>query len=244
MLPLGKGAPMIFRQLFEPQSSAYTYLIGCERTREAVLIDPVLETVERDLALLDGFDLALKYTIETHIHADHVTGAARLRDQTGSKAAVPEKSQAEHADLAVREGEPIVFGDLEIEPLYTPGHTDDHHAYLLRTGEGVRVFTGDALMIDGCGRTDFQNGDAATLYRSVHDKIFILPEDTLIYPGHDYQQRRVSSVGQERARNPRLGGGKTLDEFVAIMNGLNLPRPKRMDEAVPANRECGEVQSV
>ena len=235
---------MIFRQLFEPQSSAYTYLVGCERTREAVLIDPVLETVERDLALLAELGLTLKYTIETHIHADHVTGAARLRQETGSKAAVPEKSNADHVDLPVREGEAIAVGDLSLNPLYTPGHTDDHYAYLLEAAAGSRVFTGDALMIDGCGRTDFQNGDAATLYRSVHEKIFALPEDTLVYPGHDYQQRRVSSVGQEKARNPRLGGGRSLGEFVAIMNGLNLPRPKKMDVAVPANRECGEVQAV
>ena len=235
---------MIFRQLFEPSSSTYTYLLACERTREAVLIDPVMETVERDLALINELGLTLKYTVETHIHADHVTGAARLREKTGSKAAVPEKSNADHADVAVREGEPIMFGDFKLEPLYTPGHTDDHHSYLLHSADGSRVFTGDALMIDGCGRTDFQNGDAATLHRSVHDKIFSLPEDTLVYPGHDYQQRRVSSVGQEKARNPRLGGGKTIDEFVAIMNGLNLPRPKKMDVAVPANRECGEIQAV
>ena len=235
---------MIFRQLFEPNSSAYTYLIACERTREAALIDPVLETAERDLALIRELGLTLKYTIETHIHADHVTGAARLRDATGSKAAVPEKSAADHVDVPVRDGEAIAIGGLKLEPLYTPGHTDDHYAYLLRSADGSRVFTGDALMIDGCGRTDFQNGDAATLYRSVHEKIFTLPDDTLVYPGHDYQQRRVSSVGQEKARNPRLGGGKTIDEFVAIMNGLNLPRPKKMDVAVPANRECGEVQGA
>jgi glyoxylase-like metal-dependent hydrolase (beta-lactamase superfamily II) len=235
---------MIFRQLFEPQSSTYTYLIACDRTREAVLIDPVLETVERDLALLAELGLTLKYTVETHIHADHVTGAARLREETGSKAAVPEKSAAEHVGLPVREGITIAFGDLHLQPLYTPGHTDDHHAYLFRGSDGWRVFTGDALMIDGCGRTDFQNGDAATLYHSVHDKIFTLPEDTLVYPGHDYQQRRVSSVGQEKARNPRLGGGKSLGEFVALMNTLNLPRPKKMDVAVPANRECGEIQAA
>ena len=233
---------MIFRQLFEPQSSAYTYLVACEETREAALIDPVLETADRDLALLEELGLELKYTLETHIHADHVTGADRLRDATGSKAAVPEKSDAHHVDLPVREGEAIHVGKLRIEPLYTPGHTDDHHAYLVANGEGARVFTGDVLMIDGCGRTDFQNGDAATLYRSVHEKIFTLAGDTLVYPGHDYQQRRVSSVAQECARNPRLGGGKSLEEFVAIMAGLNLPRPKRMDVAVPANRECGEVQ--
>jgi sulfur dioxygenase len=233
---------MIFRQLFEPQSSAYTYLIGCEETGEAALIDPVLETVERDLALLEQLGLTLKYTIETHIHADHVTGAARLRELTGSKAAVPEKSVAAHVDVQLREGDAIEIGPLTLEPFYTPGHTDDHHVYLLRSADGARVFTGDALMIDGCGRTDFQNGDAATLYRSVHEKIFALADDTLVYPGHDYQQRRVSTVAQERARNPRLGGGKTVNEFVAIMRGLNLSRPMKMDVAVPANRACGEVQ--
>jgi sulfur dioxygenase len=235
---------MIFRQLVEPESSTYTYLIGCEETREAALIDPVLEAADRDLALIEELGLTLKCTVETHIHADHVTAADRLRDATGSKAAVPEKGGARNADISVREGEPILIGKLRLEPLYTPGHTDDHHAYLLRTSEGARLFTGDALMIDGCGRTDFQNGDPATLYRSVHDKFFTLPDDTLVYPGHDYQQRFVSSIGQEKARNPRLGGGKTVEEFVEIMNSLNLPRPKKMDVAVPANRECGEVQGA
>jgi glyoxylase-like metal-dependent hydrolase (beta-lactamase superfamily II) len=235
---------MIFRQLFEPESSTYTYLVACEETREAALIDPVLETVDRDLALIAELGLKLKFTLETHIHADHVTGASRLRERTGSKAAVPEKSYAAHSDVPVREGEAIAVGKLTVEPLYTPGHTDDHHAYFIRSADGGRVFTGDALMIEGCGRTDFQNGDAATLYGSVHKKIFTLPEDTLVYPGHDYHQRRVSSVAQEKARNPRLGGGKTVEEFVAIMAGLNLPRPKKMDVAVPANRECGEVQTA
>lgn len=234
---------MIFRQLFEPESSTYTYLIGCETTRDAALIDPVLETVERDLALLEKLGLKLRYTVETHLHADHVTGAARLRGATGSKAAVPEKSAAAHADVHVREGESIVIGTLILEPIYTPGHTDDHHAYLLRSSDAMRVFTGDALMIDGCGRTDFQNGDPARLYRSVHEEIFVLPDDTLVYPGHDYQQRRVSTVAQEKARNPRLGAGKSLDEFVTIMNELKLPRPRKMDYAVPANRQCGELGS-
>jgi sulfur dioxygenase len=233
---------MIFRQLVEPLSSTYSYLIACDETREAALIDPVVEAVDRDLALLGELGLTLKFTIETHIHADHVTGAARLREITGSKAAVPEKSGAAHVDVPVREGEALAVGTLTLEPLYVPGHTDDHHAYVLRSSDGTRLFSGDALMIDGCGRTDFQNGDAATLYRSVHDKFFTLPDDTLVYPGHDYQHRFVSSIGQEKARNPRLGGGTTLDEFVAIMNSLNLPRPKKMDVAVPANRACGEVQ--
>ena len=151
---------MIFRQLFEPISSAYTYLIGCDETREAALIDPVLETVDRDLALLRELGLALKYTLETHIHADHVTGADRLRDATGSKVAVPQESGARQVDVAVREGEPIMVGTLSLDPLYVPGHTDDHHAYLLRGNDALRVFTGDALMIAGCGRTDCQNGDS------------------------------------------------------------------------------------
>jgi sulfur dioxygenase len=232
---------MIFRQLFEPNSSAYTYLVACEAERQAVLIDPVLETVERDLQLLGELGLALKYTLESHIHADHVTGAARLRDATGCQCGVPAESRADHVDLDVREGQPIAVGKLYLQPLYTPGHTDDHHCYLVEAAEGTRVFTGDALMIDGCGRTDFQNGDAATLYRSVQDKLFALPDDTLVYPGHDYQQRRVSSIGQEKARNPRLGAGRTLDEFVAIMAALDLPHPKMMDVAVPANRECGDL---
>jgi glyoxylase-like metal-dependent hydrolase (beta-lactamase superfamily II) len=232
---------MLFRQLFEPVSSAYTYLIACKETREAALIDPVLEMTERDLRLLQDLGLTLKYTIETHIHADHVTGAARLRELTHCKAAVPERSAAVHVDLPVREGEPIVVGKLRLEPLYTPGHTDDHHAYFLEAGGCARIFTGDVLMIDGCGRTDFQNGDAATLYRSVHEKIFALPDDTLVFPGHDYQHRRVSSVAQERERNPRLGGAKSLAQFVEIMDGLDLPRPKKMDVAVPANLACGQT---
>lgn len=232
---------MLFRQLFEPQASAFTYLIGCEQTGCAALIDPVVETLDRDLRLLGELGLKLLYTIETHIHADHVTSAAMLRERTGSKAAVPRKSNARNDDVEVAEGEPILVGTLSLLPLYTPGHTDDHHCYFLDVPGGARLFTGDALLIDGCGRTDFQNGDAATLYRSVHDKLFSLPDDTLVYPGHDYQGRRVSSIGQEKTRNPRLGGGKRLEEFIAIMAGLKLAHPRMMDVAVPANRLCGEL---
>jgi glyoxylase-like metal-dependent hydrolase (beta-lactamase superfamily II) len=232
---------MLFRQLFEPQSGAYTYLLGCRHAGEAALIDPVLETVERDLEALSELGLSLTCTIETHIHADHVTGAARLRALTGCKCALPARSGAACVDLAIEEGVEIAIGALRLQPLYTPGHTDDHFCYLLEEEGGARLFTGDALLIDGCGRTDFQNGDAATLYRSVHDKLFALADDTLVYPGHDYQQRRVSSIGQEKARNPRLGGGKTLDEFVAIMAALDLPRPRKMDVAVHANRACGQL---
>jgi glyoxylase-like metal-dependent hydrolase (beta-lactamase superfamily II) len=232
---------MLFRQLFEPEASAYTYLLACEQTGQAALIDPVLETVERDLDLIQSLGLTLACTIETHIHADHVTGAGRLRALSGSKAGFPARSGAEFVDFTIDEGQPVAIGDIALRPLYTPGHTDDHHSYLVESAGTARVFTGDALLIEGCGRTDFQAGDAATLYRSVHEKILGLPEDTLIYPAHDYNQRHVSSVGQELARNPRLGGGKTVDEFVAIMAALNLPRPKKMDVAVPANKACGEV---
>lgn len=232
---------MIFRQLFEPVSSTFTYLIACEQTGKAALIDPVLETVERDLDAIRDLGLTLDCTIETHIHADHVTGAGRLRALSGSKAGFPAASGAEFVDFTIAEAEPLAVGELRLRPIYTPGHTDDHHCYLIESGDGARVFTGDALLIEGCGRTDFQNGDAATLYRSVRDRIFGLPEDTLVYPAHDYNNRHVSSVGQERERNPRLGNGKTLDEFIEIMAGLNLPRPKKIDVAVPANRACGEV---
>jgi glyoxylase-like metal-dependent hydrolase (beta-lactamase superfamily II) len=235
---------MIFRQLFEPVSSTYTYLVGCEQTGEAMLIDPVLETVERDLGVIRDLGLRLECTLETHIHADHVTGAGRLRSLAGSKAGFPEASGAELVDFTIAEGTPVGIGELQLRPLYTPGHTDDHHVYLLDGDGAARLFTGDALLIEGCGRTDFQNGDAATLYRSVHEKIFALGDETLVYPAHDYNQRQVSSVGQEKARNPRLGSGKSVDEFVAIMAALNLPRPKKIDIAVPANRECGEIQTA
>jgi len=232
---------MLFRQLFEPISSTYTYLLACEETGEAVLIDPVLETVERDLDLVSSLGFRLSSTLETHIHADHVTGAGRLRALAGSRAGFPGASSAEGVDFTIAEGQPVTVGSLVLRPLFTPGHTDDHHAYLIETGSEAHIFTGDALLIEGCGRTDFQNGDAATLYRSVHEKIFALPEETLVYPAHDYNQRRVSSVAQERARNPRLGNGKSLEEFVAIMAALNLHRPRKMDIAVPANRACGEL---
>ena len=235
---------MIFRQLFEPISSTYTYLVGCEQSGQAVLIDPVLESVERDLGLIQDLGLTLACTIETHIHADHVTGAGRLRALTGSKAGFPQASGAEFVDFTIAEGTPVAIGELALRPLFTPGHTDDHHAYLIEAGGSARLFTGDALLIEGCGRTDFQNGDAATLYRSVHDKIFALGDETLVYPAHDYNQRFVSSVGQEKARNPRLGGGKSVDEFIAIMAGLNLPRPKKIDVAVPANRKSGEIETA
>ena len=232
---------MLFRQLFEPGASAYTYLLACEQTGQAALIDPVLEAVERDLALIRSLGLTLSCTIETHVHADHVTGAGRLRALAGSRAGFPAASGAEFVDFTICENQPIAIGDTHLRPIYTPGHTDDHHCYLFESGDVTRIFTGDALLIEGCGRTDFQNGDPATLYRSIHDKIFSLDDDALVYPAHDYHHRHVSSIAQERERNPRLGTGKSEDEFVAIMTNLDLPPPAMMAIAVPANRMCGEI---
>ncbi len=227
---------MIFRQLFEELSSTYTYLVGNTETGEALLVDPVLPTWQRDLEVLRDLGLKLAYTVETHIHADHITSAKLLKREVGSEIAGPARDALGCADIGLEEGQPLALGGVELQPLHTPGHTDSHLAYVV----GDRVLTGDALLIDGCGRTDFQNGDARALFTAVTDKLFSLPDDTLVYPAHDYQGRRVSSIAQEKRRNPRLGGGKTIEEFIQIMNDLNLPYPKFIDYAVPGNRACGE----
>lgn len=226
---------MIFRQLYEPLSSTYTYLLGDEQTGQALLIDPVITGMERDLAEIHRLGLKLAYTIETHIHADHITAALELKRMVGSRIAAPAHDHLPCADVGVEEGKPLSIGGITLQPLHTPGHTDGHFAYLLNE----RIFTGDALMIDGCGRTDFQNGDADALYKSVREKLFVLPDETLVYPGHDYNKRFVSTIAQEKARNPRLGGDKTLEEFKHIMANLNLPYPKFIDYAVLGNRQCG-----
>ncbi len=226
---------MIFRQLFEPVSSTYTYLLGCERTHQALLIDPVVEEVETYIALLKELGLTLVYTLETHVHADHVTGAALLRERLGSKGVVHRDAGAECADVLVTDGESLQVGDIHIEVRHTPGHTNADVSYVA----GDRVFTGDALLIGGCGRTDFQQGDAGRLYDSIHEKLFTLPPDTLVYPVHDYNGNTVSTIKQEQAKNPRLGGGKTRAEFIQIMRDLKLPYPKQIDRALSANQACG-----
>ena len=231
---------MIFRQLFETSSSTYTYLLGCSDSGRALLVDPVLETVDRDLAVLQDTGLMLVATLETHVHADHITGAIKLSALTGCKMAGPAMDKLPCRDINVSEGESFCVGNLELHPLYTPGHTDTHHAYLIETPVCKIVFSGDCLLIEGCGRTDFQAGDAATLYRSIHDKLFTLPEDSLVYPGHDYAGRSVTTVGQEKRRNPRLGQSRTQAEFVAIMQHLKLPYPAKMAVAVPGNEQCGK----
>lgn len=230
---------MIFRQFYEPISSTYTYLLGCEDTGQAILVDPVVNAIERDLAELSRLGLKLAYTLDTHIHADHITSALQLREKTGSKIAAPAMDRLPCTDVGIEEGKPFQVGSITLDPIHTPGHTDGHFAYRLDD----RVFTGDALLIEGCGRTDFQNGDTDTLYRSVTEKLFNLPDDYLVYPGHDYQQRRVSTIAQEKDRNPRLGNRKTLEEFREIMANLKLAYPKFIDYAVPGNRQCGVCPS-
>ncbi|MFH1871377.1 MAG: MBL fold metallo-hydrolase [Pseudomonadota bacterium] len=226
---------MIFRQLFEPLSSTYTYLLGCAETGQAVLIDPVIVAVERDLAELGRLGLKLTWTLETHIHADHITAALELKKRAGSRIAAPACDRLPCTDLGIEEGKPFQVGDIVLRPLHTPGHTDGHFSYLAAD----RVFTGDALLIDGCGRTDFQDGDADVLYRSVHEKLFVLADEILVYPAHDYKGRHVSSIAQERQGNPRLGGERTIEEFRKLMADLNLPYPDFIDYAVPGNRLCG-----
>ncbi len=226
---------MIFRQLFEPLSSTYTYLLGDESSGLALLIDPVISTMERDLSVVQELGLKLAYTVDTHIHADHITAARELKRAVGSYIAAPAIDRLACTDIGIEEGRPFVMGSVSLQPLHTPGHTDGHFAYLL---DG-RVFTGDALLIDGCGRTDFQNGDADAMYRSVRDKLFTLPGETQVFPGHDYRSRQSSTIAQERENNSRLGGERTPEEFRRIMAELNLPYPRFIDYAVPGNRQCG-----
>ena len=230
---------MIFRQLFEPSSSTYTYLVACEEQGVTALIDPVLETVKRDLDVISSLGLKLNFTIDTHIHADHLTSATKLKAITESKIVYPMQAELPCADMQVEDGKVFNIGSLELHPLFTPGHTDHHYAFLIKQGPQQMVFTGDALLIDACGRTDFQSGDAATLYDSIHQKLFSLSDDTLVYPAHDYKGFHVSSIAQEKARNPRLGNDMPKQEFVDIMDGLNLPYPMKIDYAVPGNEDCG-----
>lgn len=230
---------MLFKQLLEPDSCTYTYLLSCDQTGETVLIDPVLDTAERDLQILSDMGLKLTYTLDTHIHADHLSGAQRLKSLSGSQIAYPAIDVLPCADIGVEEGKPFQVGNITIHPLFTPGHTNHHHAYLIDSGTQKMLFSGDALLIEACGRTDFQSGDATTLYHSIHDKLFSLPNETLVYPGHDYEGRFITTIAQEKKRNPRLGGNKSLKEFVTIMDAMDLPYPRKIDFAVPGNEMCG-----
>ena len=228
----------VFRQLFDPVSSTYTYLLG--DAGEAVLIDPVFEQARRDLALVRELGLTLVATLDTHVHADHVTAAWLLHQRTGSRIGLAAVAGAENATLPLKDGDRIAFGSRHLEVRATPGHTDGCLTYVL--DDSSHAFTGDALLIRGCGRTDFQQGDAATLFRSVHEQLFSLPGACLLYPGHDYRGLTVSSVDEERRFNPRLGGDASLADFAGYMHHLGLPHPKQIDRAVPANLRCGVLE--
>jgi len=229
---------LIFRQSFDPQSSTYTYFLGDSKSRQAVLIDPVFEQVRRDMALIQELGLRLSCTLETHVHADHVTGAAMLRQELGSKVALSAESGAEGADLYLTHLELVPFGERYLEARCTPGHTSGCMTFVL--DDESSAFTGDCLLIRGSGRTDFQQGDPRVMYRSVHEQILSLPDETLLYPGHDYRGLTVTSIAEERMYNPRLGGDLSENDFAGYMENLGLPHPNQLDIAVPANLKCGE----
>lgn len=228
---------MIFRQLFDSASSTYSYLLASRRGGEAVIIDPVLEKVDRYLKLLEELDLRLVKAVDTHLHADHITGLGALRDHTRCITVMGEQSKADVVSMRVSDGEHIRIEGIDLGVIYTPGHTDDSYCFTL----GDRVFTGDTLLIRGTGRTDFQHGDARAQYDSIFNRLLKLPDDTLVYPAHDYKGDTVSTIGEEKAFNPRLQVA-SVEVYVDLMANLKLPSPKLMDAAVPANRRIGLQQ--
>ena len=225
---------MIFRQLFDSVSSTYTYLIGSRAGGEALIIDPVLEKVDSYIKLLEQLDVKLVKVIDTHIHADHISGIAELRDRTNCITIMGDATKADVVSMRVADNEVIKLEKLELKSLYTPGHTDDSFSFMMND----RIFSGDTLLIRGTGRTDFQNGDPYDSYNSIFERLLKLPENTLLYPAHDYNGNTVSTIGEEKKFNPRLQVN-SAEEYVKIMNNLNLSNPKMMDIAVPANQQLG-----
>lgn len=226
---------MIFRQLFESNSSTYTYIIADPASKKALLIDSVRETFERDLQFISELGLQLEYVFDTHVHADHVTAASMIREKTKAKTGISENSEVDCADLMLQDGQSCFIGELELKVIATPGHTNSCMSFYIKD----RVFTGDTLLIRGCGRTDFQQGSSEKLFTSVREKLFSLPDETLVYPAHNYQGLTCSSIKEEKEHNPRLGLQKTKEEFIQIMSDLRLANPKMMDVAVPLNLQCG-----
>lgn len=224
----------MFKQFFDPMTWTYTYLIADKTSKEAAFIDPVNTHLDTYLAFLKQHSLKLIYSFETHVHADHITASGLLRQHTGAKTCVSQFGGAQLADVEIQDGDVFMLGSQQIKAIATPGHTPGCTSFLWQD----RLFSGDSLFIGGCGRTDFQGGDAGALYDAITQRLFTLPDDTLVYPGHDYQQRYVSNIIQERTTNPRLAN-KTREQFIDIMNNLNLPVPRLLDQAVPANRYCG-----
>ena len=233
---------MLFRQFFDGQSSTYTYLLASRAGGEAVIIDPVKEQLEHYLKVIEQLDLRLVHAIDTHTHADHITALGDLRDATHCTTIMGELSQAHCVSQHVREDEILCVDGIELRALYTPGHTDESFSFVLNPAAPQAVFTGDVLLIRGSGRTDFQGGDPHRSWDSIVNKLFKLPDATTLYPAHDYKGWSASSIGEERHFNPRLAG-KTESEYVEIMRGLNLPNPKMMDVAIPANLACGQLTS-
>ncbi|MFZ0844191.1 MAG: MBL fold metallo-hydrolase [Pseudolabrys sp.] len=228
---------MIFRQLFDSVSGTYSYLLASRRGGEALIIDPVLEKVDRYLQLINELDLRLVKAMDTHLHADHITGLGALRDRTHCITVMGENTKADVVSMRLAEGDKLAIEGVSLDVLYTPGHTDDSYSYVM----GDRVFTGDTLLIRGTGRTDFQNGDARMQYESIFGKLLRLPDDTLVFPAHDYKGDTVSTIGEEKRYNPRLQV-KSVDDYVALMASLKLPNPKMMDVAVPSNMKVGLAQ--
>lgn len=241
-IPTLGNAMLIFRQLFDPLSSTYTYLLADSASREAILIDPVFEQVAREIALIEELGLTLRMTVETHVHADHVTGAWLLRQRLNSRIAVSARAGAQGVDIAFEDGDRLAFGGRYLTAMATPGHTAGCSSFVL--DDQSMAFTGDCLLIRGCGRTDFQQGDPAAMYRSVHDRLFTLPDQCLLYPGHDYRGSTVTSVAEEKLYNPRLGSDIGLDDFIGNMRNLGLAHPNKIDIAVPANMRCGEPEGA
>ena len=230
---------MIFRQLFEPVSGTYSYLLASRRGGEALIIDPVLEKVDRYLQLFQELDLKLVKAVDTHLHADHITGLGALRDRTHCITVMGEQSQVDVVSMRLTDGDRLQIEGISLEAIYTPGHTDDSYSFRMDD----RVFTGDTLLIRGTGRTDFQNGNARDQYDSLFNRLLKLPDETLVYPAHDYKGDTVSTIAEERAHNPRLQV-KSVDEYVALMNGLHLSNPKMMDVVVPVNLHQGLAQTL
>jgi sulfur dioxygenase len=232
---------MIFRQLYDETSSTYTYLLADEQSREALLIDPVFEQFHRDLALLRELELTLKLVVDTHAHADHVTAAWLLKQKTGCTITLSASAGAVNVDLPLHHGQKFGIDGVQLEARATPGHTNGCMSLVL--SDRRMVFTGDTLLIRGCGRSDFQQGNAAELYRSITQQLFTLPDDCAVYPAHDYHGRTRSTIWEEKRYNPRVGGDANERDFVGYMTAMQLPHPKKIDEAVPANLRCGEPQS-
>ncbi len=230
---------MIFRQLFDQDSGTYTYLLATLDGKEALLIDPVIGQMKQYLQLLSDLKLRLRYAIDTHTHADHITALGALRDETNCVTMMGEFTDAKCVSETVRDGDLIVLGDIELRALFTPGHTNESFSFYLQSGAAPAVFTGDCLLIRGSGRTDFQGGDPAKSWDSIHTKLFSLPDETVVYPGHDYKGWTCSTIGEEKNCNPRLAG-KSKQDYIDIMDNLNLPDPKMMDVAIPANLACGK----